>query len=369
MSKIFLALRAIITRRVTIQFDKVGFDFKNVPARRLYTFISNGLAATFKSSRVWALPTILQIEPGNICNLRCPVCHVVTENKAKGFMTLAHFKRLIDEVGDATFLIHFWGWGEPFMNPDIYEMIVYGKSKGLQFISSTNGHFFEQPGAVDNLILSGLDVLIFALDGVDSETYERYRHRGDFDRAVQGLERLLQRRRELGSLTPRINLRMLVTRGNEHQIEAMKALAQKWQVDIFSLKTMYSFDNEKEGRHIIPRNPLYQRSTYDADGNPVRTTNRCKKFWNHPVVYFDGEVVLCDYYNREELSLGRIFDGAGNFRTVWNGAVARAIRKRFRANQLAEVRCGNCIMNYASVDRCVSHAFRLEPLQAGGPDA
>ena len=172
------------------------------------------------------------------------------------------------------------------MNPHIYKMITYGKSKGLKFISSTNGHFFEESENIDQLIASQLDVLIFALDGVDRETYERYRHQGDFNRAVRGLERLIQRRNELGSALPKINLRMLVTRENEHQVEQMKALAQKLQVDIFSLKTMYSFDNETEGQHIIPKNPAYQRSTYDDDGRLIRITNTCKKLCSNKELAF-----------------------------------------------------------------------------------
>ncbi|MBN2354807.1 radical SAM protein [candidate division KSB1 bacterium] len=360
MNNLAIALRALLLRKTTVTFDKVAFEFNHLSGKRLFTLISNGLANALRLNRVWTPPTILQIEPGNICNLRCPVCHVVTDRQSRGFMDFNHYKKLIDEVGERVFLIHFWGWGEPFMHPNVYDMIRYGKSRGLQFISSTNGHFFEQGDHADRLIESQLDVLIFALDGIDAATYEKYRHRGDFDRALRGLNKLLQRKKELGATLPRINLRMLVTRDNETQVEAMKALAQKLGVDCFTLKTMYSFDNEKDGRCLVPKKPEYRRMTYDKDGNPIRITNTCKKLWNHPVVYWDGEVVLCDYYNKNELTLGNVFQNGTSLTDVWYGAGMRRLRSRFRRGEIDDFRCGHCVMNYAGVDRCVSHIFQVK---------
>lgn len=38
-------------------------------------------------------------------------------------MTMDLFQRIIDELGDFLFLILLWDWGEPFLNPHIYDMI------------------------------------------------------------------------------------------------------------------------------------------------------------------------------------------------------------------------------------------------------
>jgi hypothetical protein len=54
--------------------------------------------------------------------------------------------------------------------------------------------------------------------------------------------------------------------------------------------------------------------------------------------------LLCDYHMGNELSLGNLFDrdGRANFGKIWFG-------QDFR-----------CALNYAGVDRCVSHAFAIE---------
>lgn len=353
-----MTLRSFATRRLVITFDRVDFSYTHLSMKRLINWFFAELSYVFRSDRAWAYPTHLQIEPGNVCNLRCPLCHVVTDNKPRGFLSFDDFKRLLNEVGDHLLFLHFWGWGEPFLNRDFFSMVKFAKSKGIQIISSTNGHFFETEENADRLIDSGLDVLIFALDGIDRETYEKYRRQGDFDRATQGLRLLTQRKEERGVSHPRINLRTVVTRDNENQVPKIRKFARNLGVDIFSLKTLCSFDNKAKWETIVPRNREYHRFEYDSQGELIRIENACKKPWNHPTVYRDGTIVPCDYHTGEELSLGNVFaaDGHG-FKRVWFGEDFRRFRARFKRRDHRGLRCENCSLNFADVDRCVSHAY------------
>lgn len=353
-------LKTLITRRLVITFDKVDFTYTHLSWKRLRNWFLAELSYSLKSKSSWAYPTHLQVEPTNDCNLRCPLCHIVTDNKPRGLLNIDDFKRLIDEVGDYLLFLHFWGWGEPFLNKDFFSMIRYAKDKGIKIITSTNGHFFENDENVDKLIDSGLDVLIFALDGVNKETYEKYRQKGDFDKAIQGLRLLLRRREKRETSFPLINLRMLVTRDNEGQVSQMRSLAQNMGVDVLTLKTMCSFDNEAKWESIVPCNLEYRRFEYDDEGQPIRIKNPCKKPWNHPTVYRDGTVVPCDYYTGEEFSLGNVFtnDGSG-FRQVWFGNSFQQFRYRFRKGERSGLRCEDCSLNFADVDQCVSHAFAI----------
>ncbi|MGR3319836.1 MAG: radical SAM/SPASM domain-containing protein [Candidatus Anammoxibacter sp.] len=360
MKKVLNILHALATRRLVITFDKVDFTYTHLSWKRLKNWLLTELSYSLKSRISWVYPTHLQVEPSNVCNLRCPLCHIVTDNKPRGLLNIANFKKLIDEVGDYLLFLHFWGWGEPFLNKDFFSMIRYAKNKGIKIITSTNGHFFDNDENVDNLIDSGLDVLIFALDGVDKETYEKYRQKGDFDKAMSGLRLILHRRKKRGKSLPRINLRMLVTRDNEDQISQMNSLAQEIGVDIMTLKTLCSFDNETKWESLVPCNKEYRRFEYDDEGQPIRIKNPCKKPWNHPTVYRDGTVVPCDYYTGEEFSLGNAFaDDRQGFRSVWFGKEFQEFRDRFVQREYTGLRCGECSLNYANVDRCVSHAFAI----------
>jgi radical SAM protein with 4Fe4S-binding SPASM domain len=358
MNKVLKALETIATRRLTVTFDKIDFTYTHLSGKRLANWALGEAAFVLKRDEAWAYPTHLQVEPTNLCNLRCPVCHTVTDNKPQGMLSLADFQKIMDEVGDYLLLLHFWGWGEPFINKDFFSMIKYAKSKGIKIITSTNGHFFEEESDVDRLLDTGLDVLIFSMDAVDREAYEKYRRRGDFDRAMDGLRRLLRRKEERGAALPLVNMRMVVTRNNEDQVPQMKSLAQELGVDVLTLKTMYSFDNETTGANLIPRDQAYRRFKYDETGQPIRQVNSCKKLWNHPTIYRDGVVVACDYFTGLELPLGNVF-ADGGFRKVWFGEDFRRLRARFAKRELAGTRCESCALNFAGVDRCISHVFRF----------
>jgi|WetSurSiteA1Bulk_404760.scaffolds.fasta_scaffold15925_1 radical SAM protein with 4Fe4S-binding SPASM domain len=359
IKRIFGALKTVISRRLVFKFDGVEFTYSNLSLKRLKNWFLTELAYTLKSDRVWALPTHLQVEPTSLCNLRCPVCHVVTDNKPRGNLDFVRFREIIDEVGDYILLINLWGWGEPFMNSDTFEMIRYAENKGIKVITSTNGHFFESKKDVDRLIDSSLSVLIFALDATDKETYNKYRHGGNFDRVLRGLELLMLRRKERGALLPRVNLRMLVTRYNEDQIHQMKELAQRIGVDILTFKTLNVFDNEADGESLIPWNKEYRRFQYDDMGRPIQIGNTCKKLWNHPVIYRDGIVVPCDYHTGHELALGNVFNNGRSFTNIWFGKEYRRLRARFVRGDTAGFRCDSCALNFAPLDRCVPTVIRF----------
>lgn len=359
MSRFSMVARTIATRRLVISFDKIELVCDNLSAKRLWTWLMTELMYVLKWERVWTWPTHLQIEPTNQCNLRCPVCHVVTDPKPQGRIRFGDFCRIIDEVGDSLLVLNLWGWGEPFLNPDIFAMIRYAKAKGIHVVTSTNGHFLENSDDADRLLDAAPDVLIVALDGADKATYEKYRRNGNWERVLAGLRLIVDRRAERGSRYPRINLRMLLTKDNESQVSAMQALAQAIGVDVLSFKTLNSFDNPTYGETLIPTDQAYRRFAYDNTGKPIRVENRCKKPWNHPAIYRDGTLVLCDYYTGGEFALGNVLKG-GTFRQLWFGEEYRRVRRRFAAGERAGLRCDNCSLNFADLGRSIPFVYHYQ---------
>ena len=365
--KLFDAVRTLFTRKMIIEFDAVEFVCERLSRRRLLNWLLGELSYFSRSTKAWAYPTHLQVEPTNQCNLRCPVCFVTNEKNhlRKGSMSRASFERLMDEVGDRLLFLHFWGWGEPFLNPEFFNMVRYAKSKGINVITSTNGHFLLDDVRTDELLDSGLDVLIVALDGTDRETYEKYRERGDFDKVIRGLRRLVQRKRERKNTSLRINLRTLATIDNEHQIPALKAMAEDIGVDLYSIKTAaLNCGDETELRRRIPRTPGYCREHFDADGRPIRQRNRCKRLWNHPFILQDGTLVRCDYNTTQLVVHGNVFTDPAGFKGVWFGDSLRSARKEFLGDR---VLCKDCIRNYAHADENVSHIYQIGPRVQAGP--
>ena len=87
--------------------------------------------------------------------------------RQKGQLDLDSFKGLMDDVGAYIYQVQFWNQGEPFINKNILEFIKYAKSKGVLTQTSTNGHFIRDAAAAEALVSSGLDQIIFSIDGTN----------------------------------------------------------------------------------------------------------------------------------------------------------------------------------------------------------
>lgn len=362
LQALLTAAKVFAARRLVLEFDKIRLEHTGLSSRRIRNWLFTELSSRLRTKRPLALPTHLQIEPSSACNLACPMCHRVTHGLPSGLLDPGHFRAVIDEVGDCALLLHFWGWGEPFVNPDIYSMIRYAHDRGIKVVTSTNGHFLCEGGQVEQLLESGLDALIVALDGVDAATYAAYRRHGDYFRVLKGLRQLVKTKAATNSRYPLVNLRMVVRRDNEDQIGAMQSLAQELGVDLLTLKTFYMHDNEEDPAPYLPRDHAYRRFEYDSAEHPIRKENRCKRMWNHPVIYHDGSVSVCDYFTHRELCLGKAFGAGGTgFRDVWFGRAYEEQRRRFAKAATRTERCDRCALNYVTPDGYVSHAFRLTP--------
>ncbi len=75
-NKALKALETIAARRLTVTFDKIDFAYTGLSWKRLANWALGEAAFVLKADRAWAYPTLMQIEPANLCNLRCPTTRI-----------------------------------------------------------------------------------------------------------------------------------------------------------------------------------------------------------------------------------------------------------------------------------------------------
>ena len=356
------AVRALITRRVVMECDRIPFRFEDVPLKKILNWILVEASIYAKPQRPWGWPTHLQIEPDARCNLSCVICPVTTGmDRPTGSMSLDTFRKLIDEVGDYLFLILLWDWGEPLLNPSLFEMISYAARKGIKVLCSTNGQLLAQDDRAEKVIRSGLDALIIAMDGISQETYQLYREGGSLESVLRGVEGVVAKKRELQTDRPLINLRFLAMRHNEHEIPRLEGLARSLGVDMYSVKTLNPYGSETE---LVPQNPRYRRFNYSSDGqSPVRRRhNPCKNLWNMPAIHWDGTIALCTYDYDEDYVLGDL--RTDSFRDVWHGTEYRRLRRQFRSDWESIPLCYPCSFAHeggSCIDELIAEASFFEP--------
>lgn len=125
-------------------------------------------------------PLIIDIELTNACNLQCSFCSRQIMEREKGFMSEEILKKVIDECAKHRTAIRFIRWGEPFLHPQIIEFCKYVKSKGLPLHITTNGLLLNKE-LCKGIIDSGVDSIIFSMQGLTKEEYEKERNNNQYD--------------------------------------------------------------------------------------------------------------------------------------------------------------------------------------------
>jgi MoaA/NifB/PqqE/SkfB family radical SAM enzyme len=138
-----------------------------------------------------AFPWKLWIYTNYDCNLRCRYCVARsspnTPRRAIGF---ANVQRLIDEAAQLGFVQAFFTGGEPFLLPDIYDMLAYASAR-VQTTVLTNAMLLHG-SRLEKLVAVANDRLIVqvSLDGGRAEDHDAYRGAGSWARAVEGIRQL-----------------------------------------------------------------------------------------------------------------------------------------------------------------------------------
>ncbi len=126
----------------------------------------------------------------NQCNMFCDHCYREAGAMAEEELNTAEGKALLDEIKKAGFKIMIFSGGEPFMRPDIFELVEYSKKLGLITVFGTNGTYIT-PEVANKLKQLGVDGVGISLDSLDKEKHDHLRKlKGAWDGAVAGMKNL-----------------------------------------------------------------------------------------------------------------------------------------------------------------------------------
>lgn len=305
--------------------------------------LSYFFSMVFRKPLVWGNPAVATIEPTNICNLHCIECptgnNSLTRNK--GYIDTLLYKRIIDELSPNLTWLMLYFQGEPLLHRQLPELIGYASARKIYTVISTNGHQISSENA-KKLVESGLDRVIISLDGVNQESYSKYRKGGDFNLVLSGIKNLVHIKKELKSRKPFIILQFLVMSHNENQMNEIKHLGNCLGVDKTVYKTMQVTDFENN-IDFLPKIKKYSR--YAISGNEEITikkkqANRCSRLWSTMVFLQDGVIVPCCFDKDATFKMGKSSDNS--ILEIWRGKHFNRFRKQILNSRDVIQMCGNC---------------------------
>ncbi|MGE4291025.1 MAG: radical SAM protein [Desulfovibrio sp.] len=321
-------------------------------------------------------PKVIWLTPAFRCNLRCPGCIHGLDRKGKSlkdlyrtdkkFMTFEEFQRVVDDTLEFRPLLSLYGAGEPFLNPDVYEMVRYaGLERKFPLQFHTNG----LPLDPHRLAPLGPTDVTFSVDGFSQESYEKYRRGGDLKQVLEIIETFARLAAEQPQgLRPKITFKYIIHRFNEEEVQTAKDWVAKLPNVIFREAAFvlpapdidYRLEHKgwstKESHdHWAPRKIPYDLYYFDEEHGVYKNRaqllprdGNCEMVKDELFAHVDGESypcclgVLSNY--REGMYFGNIFEEG--VLEVFNGERAERFRTIYRTSDKGNVfECAECQFN------------------------
>jgi len=149
-------------------------------------------------------PTALNIETTNLCNLKCKMCPHELITRQKGIMSMNLYKKILYDAKqfgiEELFLNNY---GEPLLDPLIFERIKLAKLFGFKCGFFTNGYYLTHEN-IEKLLEVQPDFIQISFDGALKESYEAIRIGSNFEKVYKNVQNLINRKKELELEKPNI---------------------------------------------------------------------------------------------------------------------------------------------------------------------
>lgn len=215
-----------------------------------------------KNPRVAYEPIHMQVQVTQRCGQTCTMCYGHAEHLHPNFsersrskdMDLKTFTYLLEQMPTLESLV-FSGWGEPFLNPDLFKMVrAVHRYNGASTEVVTNGlHLADRQ---DEILASPLRVLVISINGHKPSMYSAMTgmNAQNFITVRDNVKALIrkrnQRRRGKQPHPLRVELSMVLDTTHYREIHDMIAFAQELGVDGIRFENYTSPDHQKSHRTL-----------------------------------------------------------------------------------------------------------------------
>lgn len=295
--------------------------------RRLLNFAIY-LAERGRVVKVHYAPVHAIIEPGNLCQLKCPGCTTGGDNPAarlRRWTALDAMKERIDAVAPCALQVQFSHWGEPFLNPGVFEACAYAADRGIWTLIHSN-FSVRIPRLAEKIVASRLCNLVVSADGATQEVYERYRKKGDLELVFENVASVDAEKRRLGRRFPWITAKFIVFDHNWHEAEAFRARALEAGADeVLFIGGLVDVVHQT-GRVASEREFDLQELRYLRR----RLGNGCRELWEGVSFDHDGALYpCCDAFREKDLFATAQEAAELPMRSHWNNERYQAARAFF----------------------------------------
>ena len=169
----------------------------------------------------------IYLEVTTECNFSCITCIRATWDDALCHMSMGTFNHILKSLENLPNLesVHFGGFGEPMMHPNIFEMISAIKAMGLKVEMITNGSYLSDEN-IQKIIDLKLDILYTSIDSPDETNYNEIRLGADFQNVTQNIRKLQEMKASQKVKKPELGIEFVAMQNNFDKLPDLIKLAK-----------------------------------------------------------------------------------------------------------------------------------------------
>jgi len=298
------------------------------------------------------------------CNLSCAMCPHHTSLEVDGFpymkertygMSLAMLDHILSRFPEAI-VVSLAGVGEPLLHRHFPEVVERLAAANKIIDVTTNGYRLDGT-RLDVLTSTALvREISVSLNGADAEEHKRMTGRDGFEKLLENVTDLLDRRRHSGF--PRVvSASQVCTRGNTDRWGDYVRLAARLGVDRLYMHNVIDMNVRSDELRILPSNASMRRSIEALPEQVAQTriirpveigelpgAPRCDWFFQNLAFDAGGSMGSCGRVMNPQAEYGSIEDDED----IWNNAYMRSLRRTFlddTGSSLADC-CRTCVENF-----------------------
>ncbi|MCB2154206.1 radical SAM protein [bacterium] len=317
--------------------------------------------------RVWANPLRIHLEVNDFCNLKCP--HCPRENPDipinTGHIPIEAIRNLEPWFKRTTY-VGLAGNGEPFLHPDIIEILEIITRAGATPSVISNATLWKKRGMIDKIAGMGPMLMNVSIDGGTRETFEKWRKRANWDEVRENLRELRAAKEKVGSPFPVVTFITCLMKDTIGEVEQIVDLAAEAGAAVVTFQNMYPYNKlmddarvrdlkacreaiSKARRRAEPHGiridwfPMGESiedrgsaggsygalsaETSDLEEEPAKQNGarphyHCDNIWHQIHVDVRGRIKFCCFWTEGEI--GDLTKD--DFGTLWNGPEWRKLR-------------------------------------------
>lgn len=306
------------------------------------------------------------------CNLRCRHCWIdpVFANKAQKYLSWRALKKIFEEAKEIGLVSVKLTGGEPFLHPEILEVIKGIKGLNLGVTIETNGTMIDEQAA--KTMKENASFVAISLDGASKTCHEDLRAvRGCFSETLRGAENLKKKGmpfqvifslykkniedlykmpdfvKKIGGTSLKINPVTLISRS-----EKMRDSGELFVVgEILEIKKDFHRASENSGLDIIFDVPAAFQSLSHLASHGFGTCGILGILG----ILCDGKASVCGIGSvKKELDFGNCVEEG--IKKIWfENEVLKKIRENIPDN-LTGI-CGDCVHKKYCLGKCVAETY------------